>query len=93
MFEDQLKEIEELFEGADTSIIKSIIYFNGWSDYEECGGILIFVGIDDTIQFCSFGTCVFAEDNTDYFEPYEITQEVADQKIKDMEKMIDEIDF
>ena len=88
MTADDIAEIEELFEGADVSLIKEIVYFNGWSDYEECGGYLIFVGIDDCLHLCEYGYCVLATDNTNYFEPVEITQETADEMMREMDKMI-----
>ena len=86
--DEQLAEIKELFEDADISIIKTIVYFDGWSDWEECGGILVFIGIDDSIQVCHYGECVMAEDNTDYFEPIEVTQEYADKLIEEMKETI-----
>jgi hypothetical protein len=89
--EDQLAEIEELFEDADTSLIKSIIYFNGWSDWEECGGYLIFEGIDDSIQMCSYGYCVMASDNTNYFHLTEISLDQSKVLIKEMEDAINDI--
>ena len=87
---EERAEIDELFEDADLSLIKEIIYFNGWSDYEEYGGYLIFRGIDDCIHYCSYGYCVMARDNTNYFNPVEITQEEADELMCEMDKLIQE---
>jgi len=86
---EEIAEIEELFEDADISLIKSIIYFNGWSDWEESGGYLIFEGIDNSIQMCEYGYCVMAEDNANYFKPEEITEDEADDMIDEMNKEIE----
>ena len=74
----------DTFSDVDTTIIKEVLYFDGWTSYEECGGFLIFVGVDDSIQKADYGTSVFAEDNTQYFRPYVITREEADREIAEM---------
>jgi len=75
-----------IFPDADVSIIKEIIFFDGWNSYEEYGGYLIFIGIDDSIQLCEYGYCVMAsdEDNQNRFTPCEITKEQADTLIEEM---------
>lgn len=69
------KEISETFDNVDFSIIEEVLYFDGWTTYEEYGGYLIFKGIDGSIQRCDYGYCVMVEDNTNYFRPVEITHE------------------
>lgn len=81
-----LERVIEIFVDADISIIKEIIYFDGWYGYEECSGYLIFKGIDDSIQCCTYGYSVFADDNNNYFDPREITAEEALEMITEMEK-------
>jgi hypothetical protein len=92
---DPITQITETFVDADPSIIKEVLYFDGWSDYEETGGYLIFTGIDDTIQLVEYGYSVMVDDNTQYFLPREITKDEAaelmagmDKAIVEMEKMI-----
>lgn len=85
-----LERAMEIFEDIDISIIKEIVYLNGWSGYEEGRGYLIFKGIDDSIQYCEYGSCVFADDNTNYFNPQEITPDEALEMIQEMEKYINE---
>jgi hypothetical protein len=84
------KEISETFHEADLTIIKNVIYFDGWSDYEESGGLLIFRGIDDSIQTLDFGYCVMAEDNTNYFRPNEVSVHEAQRQISTMNAAIKE---
>ena len=48
--------------------------------------ILDFLGIDDTLQLCEYGYSVMAEDNTNYFEPIEITRDEMKERIAEMEK-------
>lgn len=81
-----LEHVMEVFVDADISIIKEIIYFDGWCGYEECGGYLIFKGIDDSIQYCEYGSYVMADDNTNYFRPQEVTADEALEMIQEMEK-------
>lgn len=68
-------QILDTFPEADLSIIKQVLYFDGWSTYEEYGGYLMFIGIDNSIQRCEYGYCVMVADNTNYFLPYDITAE------------------
>lgn len=77
----------DTFKDADLSLIKEILYFDGWTTYEEDGGYLIFLGIDDTIQLCEYGYCVMAEDNTNYFNPIEITRDEMDRRILEMKSI------
>lgn len=80
-----LEHVVEIFHEPDLSIIKEVLFLDGWYSYEECGGYLIFRGIDDSIQCCNYGYCVFADDNTNYFEPREITEEEMYELIKEIE--------
>lgn len=80
------QSIVDTFPDADLSIIEEVLYFDGWQSYEECGGYLIFRGIDGSIQRCEYGHCVFAEDNTNYFTPMDITHEEYLQNVKDMDE-------
>ena len=84
-------DLNEIFEKPDLSIIKSILYFDGWSDYEEFGGILIFRGIDDSIQSIEYGYSVMSSDNTNYFTPVEISLERAIEMITEMKEMIEKV--
>lgn len=86
--DDTKKEITELFADADLSLIREILYFDGWSDYEESGGILVFRAIDDSIQIADYGYCVMAEDNTNRFYLREVSLAEAQQEIKEMEAAI-----
>jgi len=86
--DDTKKEIIDFFADADLSLVKEILYFDGWSDYEECGGILVFKAVDDSIQIADYGYCVMAEDNTNRFFPLrEVSLEEAQEEIKEMEKL------
>jgi len=84
--ESEIKQIRDTFHEPDISLIKSVIYFDGWSDWEECGGVLIFRGIDDSIQLVRYGYCVMASDNTNYWELEEIDLETAQSEIDEIEK-------
>lgn len=82
------KEILDIFPDADLSLIKEVIYLDSWSSYEEFGGLLIFIGIDDSVQKCDYGYCVMAENNENLFLPQEITLAVAAEEIADMKHAI-----
>ena len=72
------KELCEIFQDMDVSLIKDVLYLDSWSTYEEHGGVLIFQGIDDSYQYCEFGHCVMANsDEEDHFIPNEISYEMA----------------
>jgi|WetSurMetagenome_2_1015567.scaffolds.fasta_scaffold01858_14 hypothetical protein len=78
--------IRDIFSDADLSIIKSIYYFEGWSTYEEDGGLLIFQGIDDSIQMASWHRgCGY---DCTGFDLEEIDASQAEQEINEMEEMI-----
>lgn len=90
--DEVLQEIDDLFEDADLTLIKEVLYFDGWSTYEESGGYLIFRAIDDSIQKAEFGYSVMAmpEDNRDLFYLEEITEEESLEYIKEMNQAINE---
>lgn len=87
------QQICETFVGTDLSIIEEVLYFDGWTSYEECGGYLIFKGIDGSIQRCDYGYCVMVEDNTNHFLPTEITHEEYLACVQEMESAAQSIDF
>ena len=86
---EELSDIREIFPGADLSLIKGIYYFDGWADFEEDGGILIFQGIDDSIQIAEYGHCVTVGDSNS-FDLEEVDEETAKQRIQEMLSTIDE---
>ena len=85
-----VQEIKETFDRPDFSLIKSIIYFDGWVDWEENGGILIFKAIDDTLQMVTYGYCVMSEDHSNPFILQEVTLSEAEFEISEMEKQINQ---
>jgi len=90
MNKEQLQEVKDTFPDADLSLIKEILYFDGWNSWDGHGGILIFKAIDDSIQIASYGSNVFSEDNENYFELEEISLEVMKKEIECMELNISE---
>ena len=44
------QQILDTFADADLSIVEEVLYFNGWVSDEECGGYLMFRGIDGSIR-------------------------------------------
>lgn len=87
------RQILETFEDADLSIVEEVLFFDGWISYEECGGYLIFRGIDGSIQRCDYGYCVMAEDNTNHFLPVEITEEEYRLNVAEMQEAASNTDF
>lgn len=69
-----IENIKEIFVDADISLIKGIYFFDGWSTYEECGGILIFKGIDDSIQVVEYGYSVYSTTCINHFNLNEIKE-------------------
>ena len=80
------QQILDTFADADLSIVEEVLYFNGWVSDEECGGYLMFRGIDGSIQQCEYGYSVMAEDKTNYFTPVEITEEEYIACVKAMDE-------
>lgn len=76
--EELKREILDVFKDVDFSIIDHVLFFDGWSSYEENGGALIFVGIDDSIQIVEYGYSVMSVDNTNHFDPRDISLEDAE---------------
>lgn len=89
--DEQLQYIQEIFDDADLSLIKEVIYLDGWCTYEESGGYLIFKAIDDSIQMAEYGYSVMSDDNRNLFYLEEITQHEADNYISRMNKAIKEM--
>lgn len=82
------KELLETFDDIDLSLIKNVLYLNSWVSYEESGGILIFTGIDDSIQYAEFGYCVMSETHDNPFEPCETDLDEALEMAKQMESLV-----
>ena len=79
-----IDDILDMFTGVDIELIKDVIYFDGWSSYEESGGYLIFTAVDDTIQLVDYGYSVMSDDNSNQFHLQEITKERADMLVSEM---------
>lgn len=89
--EQEREQILDLFGStADVSIIDEILYFEGWSGYEDHAGYLIFRGIDGSIQFDEYAYCAAACDySVAIFTPREITQEEMTDYIIEMRRLQD----
>ncbi len=85
---EEVAQVLHAFPDADTSIIKRIIFFDGWITYEECGGLLIFQGIDDSIQAANYGKSVFSSD-PDTFCPRDVSEAEADEEIISLKKYLE----
>lgn len=88
----EVETIRSAWDDVDLSIIKRIIYFDGWQTYEECGGIMIFEGIDDSIQIASYGHCVMS-DTPEQFIPAELTEDEANIEIAEMREFLAQFDW
>lgn len=52
-------------------LIDEIIYYDGWSSYEEGGWLLAFKAVDGTCHYQEHASSVFSSDNLCYFNPFE----------------------
>lgn len=85
--EADIENIKDMFVDADMSLIKGIYFFDGWSTYEEYGGILIFQGIDDSIQSVEYGHSVYSTVYVNYFELNEMQEWEMEQTIEEWQKI------
>ncbi len=86
------QKILETFSDADLSLIEDVLYFDGWADYEEDGGILVFKAVDGTFQIAEYGYCVMADDHTNRFFPLrEVSFAEAQDEILEMKKAIENV--
>jgi hypothetical protein len=83
-----IENLNEIFEDFDQSLVKNVIYFDGWCGYDDSAGVFIFQGIDDSIQMASYSTSCMSSDNTNYFALDEITVEQAIDIITEMNESI-----
>lgn len=87
--ECELEEIKDIFDevqDSDLALIQEIIYLDGWSDYEEAGGLLVFRGVDDCLYAESWGKSPYGSVNRLEFEE---TNEIdAQELIDEMERVI-----
>jgi hypothetical protein len=86
MTDKEKDEILEIFINPRIDLIKKVIYFDGWSGYEDCAGLLIFYGIDDSIQRVTWSSSGYGSNYE--FEPIEISYENMLEEIKEMEESI-----
>jgi hypothetical protein len=87
------QEILDTFMDADLSIVQEILFFDGWTSYEEHGGYLIFRGIDGSIQRCEYGHSVMDDHDTNHFCPMDITDEEFHASVAEMEEAAQNTDF
>jgi hypothetical protein len=85
-----LNNIIDIFGPVDVSIIDSIIYMDGWSSYEDSGGLIVFYGIDGSIQMIEHAYSVMSDlyPNDNQFIAEEISKEIAIERILHMEGLI-----
>lgn len=62
------------FEGWDPSY--EVIFLGAWSDYEESGWVAV-MHRNGRYYEQHGGYCVMAEDNTDYWDPYPVSEDQA----------------
>ena len=93
MDSDVARSILDTFPDADLYIVHEVLFFDGWVSYEECGGYLIFRGIDGSIQRCEYGYSVMASDNTNRFQPMEISEDEYHRNVADMTSAAATIDW
>lgn len=89
---DEAENVLSAWEDADLEIIKRIIYFDGWQSYEECGGIMIFEGIDGTFQIAEYGKCVMAS-GCEPFAPRDISEDEMSMQINQMTKFLETFEW
>ena len=82
-------EILDIWPDADLSIVDSVLYFDGWSSYEDAAGILIFKGIDGSIQAVEWQDSPYTSGSTRDFDPREVTDEEALDLTSDMKAAIE----
>jgi hypothetical protein len=81
-----------MFVDADLSLIKELVYFDGWSGYEDAFGALIFVGIDDSLQMVRYSYSCMSSDNRQFFEIHDVSEAEAIEEINDIQAAQDGID-
>lgn len=68
----------------DIAFVKNIIYNNNWCSTDESAGLCIFRATDDNLYFVEYGYCVMS-DTTQLYNPQEISEELAVEKMLEME--------
>lgn len=92
-----LEDLKECFDKTDPSFfntIEEIHYFNGWSGYEESGGIIVFnvVGQPDLFML-SYGYSVYSgEYGSDLSQARVVSMEEALAEMEDMDAYLKESD-
>ena len=87
---EQAEQILATFVDVDLSIIDEVVYFNGWQTYEECGGFLVFRGIDGSLQRVDYVHCVMASDNSNPFISRDVSKEDVEAEVAAMTKYLAE---
>lgn len=88
---DDKRFLESWYPNFDYSLVKSFFYLSGWSNYDTSEMLLIFQGIDDSIQELRGHSNPFSEDTGEiYF--YEISEESALKSIESFMRDIDEVE-
>lgn len=68
-----------------------VLYENSWSDYEECGWIVIFKFFEEMFAW-EYTYSVMAADNSVYFDPHKISLSEYSYLVHRWNALIEEID-
>lgn len=83
---EDMEEIQSLWKDFDISQIAQIIYFDGWSNYEEYAHLLVFLGHDDKIYQIESAHSVMISDVPSMLTAASV--EDANEAINDMKQAI-----
>ena len=86
-----LDQTAKIFDKLDVSVIKEVLYLDGWCDWEECGGLLLFEAIDGSMQYAPYGYCVMNEENSNPFDYTEVSPAEARRLVSDMDEIINHL--
>lgn len=89
----EIENIKNYFPDFDLEIISKIIYWDGWTSYEEHGGLFIFEAFDGSYQKIEYGSCVFGDPSNYATDIFEITLEEMKSQIQEMNDIINYYQF
>lgn len=85
-----LNDIKDEFADVDLSFIASVEYYRCWTDW-ECSGILLIFTDEIGDYWCAEGgSTPMAEDNTNVWNPCELTKEQANLEMANFDKYVEE---
>lgn len=92
--DSELKDISEIYGDSFTSVhqdfIKEFLYNDGWTSYEESGGLIVFEGTDNNLYYLEHAYSVMESEHLYVYQPILSNESEILKLMLEMDETIEE---